>query len=130
MAGLNSKRIPERDEEQPGGAAFEVYKPFDPEILDDQLTAEMGWRKNAGLAIEGDPATASDEAPVVVWVLRGSEVDTSAVKRVVTAHSRPEGDTGVSEWDTLVAKAREGEDFSDEEMVSAMRTLLKRAAGI
>jgi hypothetical protein len=130
MAGVgNSKRIAERDEEQPGSACFEVYKPFDPEVLDDELTAEMGWRRNAGLAIEGDPTEASEEAPVTVWVLRGDEVDTSAVKRVVTAHRRPEGNTGVTEWDILVAKAREGDDFTDEQMASALRALLLRAAG-
>jgi hypothetical protein len=120
----HAKRLSERDEEH-GGVAFALTKSVDFAKLDAELTSEMGWRNLAGLIAEGDASEASEDNPVVVWVVR-TDVDTNTFKRVVTAHDPAPQDTP---WMRLLTKAQGDEDLTDDEVREAIKLLLVRSAG-
>jgi hypothetical protein len=118
------KRDSERDGEHgKGSLAFSVTKPVVLHLLDEEITKAHGWRKDSGLVAEGDPASASEDSPVTVWVLR-ADAETNTVRKAVTAH---QGVEDVSdEVAPLRAKAQSGEDLSADEMQVAIRLLLTR----
>lgn len=123
-----SKRLAERDGEVAEGAlAFEITKAVTLDLLDDQITEAMGWRKQAGLVAEGDPTTASPESPVVVWVLR-DDVEVNTVRKAVTAYQEVETPASATpdEFNLLREKIASGEDLSVAEMQAALRLLLTR----
>lgn len=121
----HARRHAERDGQYAeGSTCFMLTKPVTAHLLDEQITAEMGWRNRAGVVVEGDPSTASEDSPVFMWVLR-ADVDHNTVKRVVTAHQGVEDDSD-DEFDALVAKAQSGEDLSAHETQAALRLLLLR----
>lgn len=115
-----------------GSRAFTLTKPFDPEALDAELSAKMGWRKHSGLVAEGLPAEASEDDPVTVWVLRGEDVDVTDFRSVVNAHDHvavgeakaqaaaPHGDV----LESLREKMGSGEDLDPDEVQQALRALL------
>lgn len=117
------RRNEERDGEiGEGSVAFSLTKPVDPALLDTELSAEMNWRKDGGLVVEGDPSWASEGDPVTLWVMR-DDVDAKVLQRVVSAHERPEQ----PEEDPLEVfreKARAGEDFDPEEIQTLLRAMV------
>lgn len=123
----HAKRHKERDGEAgEGSLCFLLTKPVTAHALDDEITTEMGWRKNAGLVIEGDAQSAAEDHPIALWVLR-TDVDPNAVKRAVTAHQEVEGPTFDSaELDALRAKVAAGDPLSGEDIATAVRLLLLR----
>lgn len=123
----HAKRHKERDDEAgEGSLCFLLTKPVTLHVLDTEITAEMGWRKNAGLVVEGDALAAAEDHPVAIWVLR-TDVDPNAVKRVVTAHQEVEGPTFEStELDALRQKVSAGDALDADEVQAAVRLLLLR----
>ena len=121
-----TKRLPERDREHDGAVAFTVTKAVDLESLAEQIKIAHGWRKDLGLVAEGDPAAASPEKPVVLWVLR-SEASTDTVRRVVTAHEGTEAQVFEDDEVTaLRAKVDAGQDLTASEIQTALRLILTR----
>lgn len=121
------KRQPDRDGEVgEGSEAYLLTTPVNPHILDAELSSTMNWRKDSGLVSEGNPMLASEADPVTLWVLRGSDVDAAAFKKVVAAHEPP----GEPEEDPLVAlreKVRAGDPLDDDEAAEALRLLILRS---
>lgn len=119
---------PEGDYVPDGSIAFEVTKPFNPSQLDAELTEGHNWRNPAGLEIDGDPATASEEAPVIVRIVRGEDANTNTVKRIINDHE-PEPEYEPTEANTLeeLAAAVVERDLTESEQQRALRLLLEQA---
>lgn len=122
-----ARRDAERDGERgEGSLCFRLTKPVVLHELDEEVTAEMGWRKPAGLVTEGDPLNASEENYVSVWVLR-PDVDANAVKRAVTAHQGVKAAEAASDVLTgLREQVAQGQPLSESDLQTAVRLLLTR----
>jgi hypothetical protein len=126
VAAVTIKRQPERDGEVAKDAlAFTLTKPIDPAVLDQELSAAMNWRKDAGLVVDGDASEASEDNPVTVWVLR-DDVKAATFRSVVGKHERTEQTDSFAD---LRAKAEAGEDYTSEEVQQVLRLLVLRAVG-
>lgn len=124
---MSTKRLAERDDEvAEKSTAFVIDKPIhDLVLLDERIAEEHGWRKNAGVMAEGNVAEASSKNPVTIWVLRSDDSDTNAIKKAITsAQAEKPAPDPLAE---LRAKADSGEDFTSEEIQTALRTLLLRS---
>lgn len=75
--------------------AVQVTSPVRLDQLDHEITSEFGWRKQAGISAYGDPAAASEEEPVTLYVDgRTDEVSDEDFLRLVRDH------TPDPEWNT------------------------------
>ena len=120
------KRLAERDGEAgENSLAFTLTKPIEPAHLDEELTEAMGWRKNAGIIVEGDPAAACTEEPVVVWLLR-DDVTLATLRKVVSAHDCDS--CGTEDPQEALAdlrdKALAGEEYDDAETQAILRAVV------
>jgi len=73
-----------------GKIAFNVTKPFVPHVLDAELAQQHGWDKCA-ISTYGNPALASEENPVVVWVTE--DINPKFFKNVLSNHEVLDGHT-------------------------------------
>ncbi len=152
------RRLSNRDGEwQQGSMAFTLTKPVDLGRLDVELQQAMGWDQVAGMMAEGDPATASDEHPAVIWVLplpptapseptivsldappevRGEdEEEPRQAKDFLDARSfskvvtaHVKPESDMDRFRALVAKSRSEERFTSDELQEAVRMLLRFAS--
>lgn len=122
-----ARRLKERDEDRPGGQAYEVTKPVELLSLADAIRTAHGWRADLALITEGDPAQASPENPVVLWVMR-EDARASTVRSAVTAHQgvETERDLASEELAVLRAKVADGDALTETEVQTALRLLLTR----
>lgn len=126
----NAKRQTKRDDENvKGSLAWEVTEPVNLAQLDAEIVAEMGWRKPAGLLVEGIASEASEENPVMLWVTH-EDPKSTVVTRVLADHT-PDPQWQPEERDrtevtvrTLLARFESGEALSLVEMQHAIRLLL------
>lgn len=107
-----------------GSVAFSLTVPVDPALLDTELSAEMNWRKDGGIVVEGDPSWASEDEPVTLWVMR-DDVDAKVLQRVVSAHERPE-EPEEAPLAAYTRRAAEGDTFDADEVQEILRLLLLR----
>lgn len=76
------ERHPEGDVEDVV-SGYRVYKPFVPHVLDEELATELG-RAKVDIAFEGDPATASEDEPVIIYIPH--DISVKQVTRILAVH--------------------------------------------
>lgn len=123
-----TKRLTKRDgEHTEDSLAYEVTTPVNLGQLDAEIVAEMGWRKAAGLVVEGLVENATEEEPVVLWVTHGG-AKASTVTSVIKDHEpdsswRPESSDASREG--LISKLESGGSLDSDEVRQALLILLK-----
>lgn len=128
MAVDAAKRLSDRDDEVcPGALAFTVTKPVSIDMLTAELGEETGEPAAYSLVVEGKPEEASEEVPVIVWVV-GEGMDAATFKRTLRAHVFDAEPKAMQPLDSLRDKP-EDQPYDDNEIQQALRLLLKRAGG-
>lgn len=101
-------------------SAYRVSKPFIPHVLDEELATELG-RDKVDIVFEGEPASASEDEPVTIYLPH--DISVKQVTRILAAH-----DTTPVEPDDPMADIKEklgrGETLSNDQVTSVLKFLL------
>jgi hypothetical protein len=111
------ERHPEGDVEDVV-SGYRVYKPFVPHVLDEELATELG-RDKVDIAFEGDPATASEDEPVIIYIPH--DIPVKQVTRILAAH---ETAPAVDALDDVRGKLERDEELNDREVRAVLKFLL------
>jgi hypothetical protein len=111
------ERYPEGDVED-FLSGYKISKPFVPHVLDEELATELG-RPKVDIAFEGDPATASVEEPVIVYLPH--DIPVKQVARILAAHDTSEP---VDPLADIKEKLRRDEGLEGPEIGAVLKFLL------
>jgi hypothetical protein len=112
------ERHPEGDVEDVV-SGYRVYKPFVPHLLDEELATELG-RDKVDIAFEGDPATASEVEPVIIYIPH--DIPVKQVTRILDAHTIDAA--VVDALADIKEKLKQDESLSESEVNAVLKFLL------
>ena len=91
--------------------------PFIPHVLDEELATELG-RDKVDIAFEGDPATASEDEPVIIYIPHDIPV-----KQVIRILAAPEIDV-VDPLGDIKDKLKRNDGLEGSEIGAVLKFLL------
>jgi hypothetical protein len=111
------ERHPEGDVEDVV-SSYRVFKPFVPHVLDEELATELG-RTKVDIAFDGDPTTASEQDPVIIYIPH--DIPVKQVTRILAAHDATDTADPLAD---IKEKLRRNEGLEGSEIGAVLKFLL------